>query len=287
MRSQKTMGCILLLIIALLLLVRCELHFVTCSQSFNESVPSSVDFEQDLLTAYALAGAYEENATSDDSIIQGAPSVSSINLASKWINSVSESKHELSDDTEDSTEDSDQNRTESPMQNEDRAESTKASPVLTVDNATVLQLLLEQVQRDFAPIIFIINFITPTPVKKFLATQFAELGKQLKLVFGGAFSPLLSVAAKASHFVGKGFIFLSEEILKLKDAYEVNQLTKNSDSALVETVEVVSNPTAADPIEIEEKSTIEEFSDRNTNVVDDKSDDDIIIYDEDSLEVEI
>ena len=193
---------------------------------------------QDVITAYALADSYERNRSEHNLILEEAPdldegpSLSSVKLASKWMHSIIDTSDDIDEktDAEEELESLEEyNSSNSTVNNTVEIESPKVSePVLEdpyfgtststlADNATVLELLKEQIARDFAPFI---NAITPAPVKAFLASQFAVLSTKLKLVFRGAFSPLLSTAVKAFRVCGNGLIFISQELLKWQEAYE-------------------------------------------------------------------
>ena len=207
---------------------------------------------QDVITAYALADSYERNRSEDSfnlkeaSDLDEGPSLSNVKLASKWMHSVIDATEPSNDrdidERTDTTEEDLKNPGEDYTSNSTvenigkdkdvEIDSQKVrEPVLEdpyfgtststlADNATVLELLKEQIARDFAPFILIINAITPTPVKAFLASQFTVLSAKLKLVLRGAFSPLLSAAVKLFLVTGNGLIFVSQELVKWQEAYE-------------------------------------------------------------------
>eukprot|EP01035_Chromulina_nebulosa_P030909 gene30909-41134_t len=257
----------------------------------DDSSASTAAAAQDVITAYALADSYERNNSDYDSIIgeegKESPSLSSVKLASKWMHSIHDADapepihegdyDEPSDDLDreetgieenvdtgrdynssNSTETNSQQLRESAL--DDTVYDTSDS--ILADNVTVLELLKEQIARDFAPFIIIINAITPAPVKAFLAAQFAVLSTKLQLVFRGAFSPLLSAAAKAFRFTGNGFIFISQELVKWQEASETGG--KPATSSVPDNADIAVNPEAAaedSPVDTDRSSTSTSSSD--------------------------
>ena len=225
-------------------------HSSLISGEYNISISgdssSTAAAAQDVITAYALADSYERN-NSEKNLILGtegdegeeSPTLSSVKLASKWMHSIIDASEPTHDDDA-PRDDLDEEETgiEETINtvgeyNSSSTETIKevrepavddtvygTSDSILADNVTVLELLKEQIARDFAPFIIIINAITPAPVKAFLAAQFAILSARLQLVFRGAFSPLLSTAAKAFRFTGNGLIFISQELVKWQEASE-------------------------------------------------------------------
>jgi len=189
--------------------------------NFEDPLTDSEDnyVSDDAVSAFAVSAATVDGNSS------GGPSVTDIEMATKWLNGI---KSEVSNATVtsediriDATEEFNKN-----IVTQEKVLETKISDDLllaskenesnnsftSIQNPSVLQLLKEQIQNDFRPIFLVLDYVIPKPMKSFFSAQFAAVSKQLVLILSGAFSPMLSTAAKGLLLTGEALISLSRKI---------------------------------------------------------------------------
>ncbi|KAJ1436087.1 hypothetical protein B484DRAFT_393362 [Ochromonadaceae sp. CCMP2298] len=87
-------------------------------------------------------------------------------------------------------------------------EANPFAPRVLPDDASDWDLVREQVRSDLAPLLMLLDFITPTPVKRAVIGQLESLGTGLAVAVRGAALPMLGVAAK----VVRGGAFVLGEV---------------------------------------------------------------------------
>lgn len=244
--------------------------------NFEDPLTDSEDnyVSDDAVSAFAVSAATVDGNSS------GGPSVTDIEMATKWLNGI---KSEVPNATV--TEDIRIDATEEFNKNivtQEKVLETKISDDLllaskenesnnsftSIQNPSVLQLLKEQIQNDFRPIFLVLDYVIPKPMKSFFSAQFAAVSKQLVLILSGAFSPMLSTAAKGLLLTGEALIALSHKI------YQTNATTTVESSLPV--ADIIALETSTDFRDEEllnddqkysyDEEIIDEDSDYNENV---------------------